>query len=73
MFIRPTLLLAALFFGSGLASIPLYGECGGDGITWPDTCADGLACVYLNFWYSQCLAADTTTTTTADDSSSTTI
>ncbi|KAJ7264500.1 hypothetical protein B0H12DRAFT_229451 [Mycena haematopus] len=36
MLIRPALFLSALFFGSGLASIPMYGECGGDGLVWPD-------------------------------------
>ncbi|KAF8202667.1 hypothetical protein K438DRAFT_582881 [Mycena galopus ATCC 62051] len=70
MLIRTALLLSSLFLGSALGQIAMYGQCGGDDIVWPDTCADGLACVYENFWYSQCLEADTTTTT-ADVSSST--
>ncbi|KAJ7894886.1 hypothetical protein B0H14DRAFT_2682085 [Mycena olivaceomarginata] len=58
MFIRPALLsFSSLFVSSALGSIALYGQCGGDDIVWPDTCAEGLACTYYNFWYSQCLPA----------------
>ncbi|KAJ6465599.1 hypothetical protein C8R47DRAFT_1224296 [Mycena vitilis] len=71
MFIRPVLFLSAFVFGSALSSIALYGQCGGDDIVWADTCADGLSCVYYNFWYSQCLP--TQATTTADPTSTTAV
>lgn len=35
-------------------SVPLYGQCGGNGYTGPTTCAAG-KCTYSNDWYSQCL------------------
>ncbi|KAJ7441934.1 hypothetical protein B0H11DRAFT_499417 [Mycena galericulata] len=66
MFIRPSLLLSALalsIISPALSSIALYGQCGGDGLPWPDTCAEGLTCQYLNFWYSQCLTTATGTDT----------
>ncbi|KAJ7895367.1 hypothetical protein B0H13DRAFT_2035019 [Mycena leptocephala] len=69
MFIRPALLLSALSIGSALCSISIYGQCGGDDIVWPDTCSDGLSCVYYNFWYSQCLPVEATAT--GDEPSST--
>ncbi|KAJ7110598.1 hypothetical protein C8R44DRAFT_985767 [Mycena epipterygia] len=72
MFIRLALLFSALHFSSSLASIALFGQCGGDGLVWPDTCAEGLTCQELNFWYSQCLTPPpTASTTTGDDASST--
>ncbi|KAJ1309745.1 hypothetical protein OPQ81_006510 [Rhizoctonia solani] len=39
---------------SGTGTVPLYGQCGGDGYTGPTVCAEG-ACTYSNQWYSQCL------------------
>ncbi|KAJ7496329.1 hypothetical protein B0H11DRAFT_859275 [Mycena galericulata] len=77
MFIRPSLLLSVLalsIISPALASIALYGQCGGDGLPWPDTCAEGLTCQYLNFWYSQCLTAPppTVSTATATDIASST-
>ncbi|KAJ7675596.1 hypothetical protein DFH06DRAFT_1317761 [Mycena polygramma] len=72
MFIRPILLLSAFAFGSALSSIALYGQCGGDDIVWADTCADGLSCVYYNFWYSQCLPAEVTATVADPSTGSTT-
>ncbi|KAJ6567549.1 hypothetical protein B0H10DRAFT_2095479 [Mycena sp. CBHHK59/15] len=73
MFIRTGLLLSALSVGSVLGSIALYGQCGGDDIAWADTCAEGLSCVYLNFWYSQCLAATTTDPSGGDATSTASI
>ncbi|KAJ7278423.1 hypothetical protein C8J57DRAFT_1503314 [Mycena rebaudengoi] len=49
-----------------LGVIQLYGQCGGDDIQWPDTCATGLDCVSLNYWFSQCLKATTTTAAGAE-------
>ncbi|KAJ7627316.1 hypothetical protein FB45DRAFT_921058 [Roridomyces roridus] len=48
------------------ADIGIYGQCAGDGIAWPDVCAEGLTCQYSNFWFSQCLPPDEATTTTTD-------
>ncbi|KAF7320616.1 Glycoside hydrolase [Mycena chlorophos] len=49
------LLPALVLLPFALATIPLYGQCGGDDVVWADVCADGLNCTYYNFWYSQCL------------------
>ena len=38
----------------GGGSVPLYGQCGGQGYTGPTTCAQG-TCKVSNQWYSQCL------------------
>ncbi|KAJ6564703.1 hypothetical protein B0H19DRAFT_1141766 [Mycena capillaripes] len=57
MYIRPALFLSALVISPALGSIALYGQCGGDGIVWADTCALGLSCVFYNDWFSQCLPA----------------
>ncbi|KAJ7458531.1 hypothetical protein FB451DRAFT_1273361 [Mycena latifolia] len=72
MFIRPTLLLSAFSVTSSLAAIALYGQCGGDDLVWPDTCAEGLTCQYVNFWYSQCLTPLPAATTAASDESAST-
>jgi cellulase len=40
--------------GGGGGSVPLYGQCGGQGYTGPTTCAQG-TCKAQNNWYSQCL------------------
>ncbi|KAJ6546053.1 hypothetical protein DFH09DRAFT_1321293 [Mycena vulgaris] len=66
MFIRPALLLSAFSVTSALASIALFGQCGGDDIVWADTCAEGLTCHYVNFWYSQCLTAPIASPATGD-------
>ncbi|KAH6640929.1 glycosyl hydrolase family 61-domain-containing protein [Chaetomium tenue] len=39
--------------GNGGGSVPLYGQCGGNGYTGPTTCASG-TCKASNEWYSQC-------------------
>lgn len=39
--------------GNGGGSVPLYGQCGGNGYTGPTTCAQG-TCKASNEWYSQC-------------------
>ncbi|KAJ7183880.1 hypothetical protein C8R46DRAFT_1210020 [Mycena filopes] len=58
LILRPLLLVSAFStVSSALGAITLYGQCGGDDVVWPDACADGLSCVYYNFWYSQCLPA----------------
>jgi len=40
--------------GGGGGSVPLYGQCGGNGYTGPTACASG-TCKATNEWYSQCL------------------
>lgn len=72
MFHRTLLLLSlsALSVGA-LASIPLYGQCGGDDIVWTDTCAEGLTCQYFNYWFSQCLPAAAASTSTGEGAKST--
>jgi cellulase len=40
--------------GGGGGSVPLYGQCGGNGYTGPTGCAQG-TCKATNEWYSQCL------------------
>ncbi|KAJ7698339.1 hypothetical protein B0H17DRAFT_1196916 [Mycena rosella] len=72
MLIRPALVISALSITSSLASIALYGQCGGDDIVWADTCSEGLVCQYMNFWYSQCLPPPIiSSTATGDDTAST--
>jgi hypothetical protein len=39
---------------TGGATVPLYGQCGGQGYTGPTLCAQG-TCKFSNTWYSQCL------------------
>ncbi|KAL2129687.1 hypothetical protein VTI74DRAFT_7442 [Chaetomium olivicolor] len=40
--------------GGNGGTVPLYGQCGGQGYTGPTTCAQG-TCKAQNQWYSQCL------------------
>ncbi|KAL2163124.1 hypothetical protein VTH06DRAFT_6960 [Thermothelomyces fergusii] len=40
--------------GNSGGTVPLYGQCGGNGYTGPTTCAEG-TCKVSNEWYSQCL------------------
>ncbi|KAL2264216.1 hypothetical protein VTK26DRAFT_48 [Humicola hyalothermophila] len=41
--------------GGGVGgSVPLYGQCGGQGYSGPTECAEG-TCQVMNEWYSQCL------------------
>ncbi|KAK4156463.1 putative endo-beta-1,4-glucanase D [Chaetomidium leptoderma] len=40
--------------GGGGGTVPLYGQCGGNGYTGAKTCASG-KCTVSNEWYSQCL------------------
>lgn len=40
--------------GGGGGTVPLYGQCGGNGYTGPTGCAQG-TCKTTNEWYSQCL------------------
>ncbi|KAJ3272456.1 hypothetical protein HDV01_005525 [Terramyces sp. JEL0728] len=42
--------------GNTGASVPLYGQCGGQGYTGATTCASG-SCVVQSVWYSQCVPA----------------
>ncbi|KEP46730.1 glycoside hydrolase family 5 protein, partial [Rhizoctonia solani 123E] len=53
-------------------AIAQYGQCGGTGYTGSTVCDSGLACVYQNDYYSQCLAASTTVTSTSTKSTTTT-
>ncbi|TRM65774.1 hypothetical protein BD626DRAFT_485779 [Schizophyllum amplum] len=39
----------------GSATIPQYGQCGGQGWTGNTVCAAGMTCTALNSYYSQCL------------------
>ncbi|KAG9011518.1 hypothetical protein FRB90_007176, partial [Tulasnella sp. 427] len=61
-----------------LATVPMWGQCGGLSYTGDTTCVAGATCVYQNDWYSQCLAASSTTsssktsTTTSKTSTTTT-
>ncbi len=41
--------------GGGGATVPKYGQCGGQGWTGGTVCASGSTCQYSNQWYSQCL------------------
>ncbi|CAE6517793.1 unnamed protein product [Rhizoctonia solani] len=44
-------------------AVAQWGQCGGTGYTGSTACDSGLTCVYVNDYYSQCLAASTTVTT----------
>ncbi|KAG8946397.1 hypothetical protein FRC04_011843 [Tulasnella sp. 424] len=46
------------------ALVPLWGQCGGLGYRLETVCAPPATCVYLNAFYSQCLAQTSTSTTT---------
>ena len=49
------------------------GQCGGQGFTGPTQCSDGLSCVFVNTWYSQCQpnGASSSTTVTSTQTAST--
>ncbi|KAG9009605.1 hypothetical protein FRB94_011868 [Tulasnella sp. JGI-2019a] len=68
-----TLLCAALLAVSvrGQDVTKLYGQCAGDGLTWPP-CITGTTCIYFNDWFSQCLPPPKTTSSSADPESTTT-
>ncbi|KIO24891.1 carbohydrate-binding module family 1 protein [Tulasnella calospora MUT 4182] len=55
--------VAASVFSLVCATVPLYGQCGGSGFTGETVCTLPATCVYLNYWYSQCLNLASTTTT----------
>ncbi|TAQ91019.1 hypothetical protein B7494_g624 [Chlorociboria aeruginascens] len=38
-------------------TVPLYGQCGGEGYTGPTVCVSGATCVVGNTYYSQCLSS----------------
>lgn len=40
--------------GSGSGSVPLYGQCGGQGYSGSTSCSSG-KCEFINEWYSQCV------------------
>ncbi|VBB71335.1 Putative Glycoside Hydrolase Family 61 [Podospora comata] len=40
--------------GNGGGTVPLWGQCGGEGYTGPTRCAEG-TCKVSNQWYSQCV------------------
>ncbi|KAK0666961.1 family 62 putative glycoside hydrolase [Cercophora samala] len=41
--------------GNGGATVPRWGQCGGQGYTGPTTCESPYTCTVSNQWYSQCL------------------
>ncbi|KAL2265058.1 hypothetical protein VTJ83DRAFT_7568 [Remersonia thermophila] len=41
--------------GGGGATVPRWGQCGGQGYTGPTRCESPYTCQYSNPWYSQCL------------------
>ncbi|KAJ7158692.1 endoglucanase [Mycena filopes] len=47
---------------SPVASVAIFGQCGGQGYTGSTVCDSGSTCVFVNPFYSQCLAATGTTT-----------
>jgi hypothetical protein len=53
-----------LIIGKISAQVGLYGQCGGQLYTGPTNCAQGLACLVQNQYYSQCLPGFNTITTT---------
>ncbi|KAG9018823.1 hypothetical protein FRB90_009293 [Tulasnella sp. 427] len=46
------------------ATVPVYGQCGGQNYSGETVCAAGSTCVYSNPYYSQCLPGSSTTTKT---------
>ncbi|KAF8883320.1 CEL4b mannanase [Gymnopilus junonius] len=84
MKLTASLLAVALSCRSTLATVPIYGQCGGINYSGDTTCASGTTCQVLNPYYYQCLPGTatstvsststqpTTTTTTTTSSSSTT-
>jgi len=60
------LILGAAFSASAFAAtVPAYGQCGGQGWTGGTTCVSGYTCTYSNPYYSQCLAGTVSTTVQA--------
>ncbi|KAF8678288.1 glycosyl hydrolase 5 (cellulase A) family [Rhizoctonia solani] len=58
-------MLNAAIFASSLTptlAIGQWGQCGGKGYAGSTACDSGLACVYQNDYYSQCLVVTSTTT-----------
>ncbi|KDR70984.1 hypothetical protein GALMADRAFT_75662 [Galerina marginata CBS 339.88] len=45
-----------------LATVPIYGQCGGINYTGDTSCASGTVCTVLNPYYFQCLAGTASTT-----------
>ncbi|KAJ6586220.1 glycoside hydrolase superfamily [Mycena sp. CBHHK59/15] len=72
--IRSTVLILALSLTSALATVPEWGQCGGQVWTGDTACAAGTVCTFQNPFYSQCLLGTATTsisTTSLPVSSST--
>ncbi|CAA7267109.1 unnamed protein product [Cyclocybe aegerita] len=61
-------LTLVVLFSKPALSVPVYGQCGGQGYTGSTVCDAGSVCTYSNQWYSQCLpgTAPPATTTTGD-------
>ncbi|PPQ79908.1 hypothetical protein CVT26_004186 [Gymnopilus dilepis] len=74
MKLSSSVLAVALSCRFALATVPIYGQCGGINYTGDTTCASGTTCQVLNPYYSQCLpgAASTTVSSTTSKSTTTT-
>jgi hypothetical protein len=63
--------LIASVISASLAATSLWGQCGGEGFNGDTNCESGLACIYVNQYYSQCQpggSGQTTQRTTAQPS-----
>ncbi|KAF8199076.1 CEL4b mannanase [Pholiota molesta] len=67
-----SLVALALSVNSVVATVPIYGQCGGINYTGDTACASGTTCQVLNAYYYQCLAPSSTATTAPSGSPTTT-